>query len=114
MANIAQAHSPAFSAKTKKGFWPRGRRASRQVAFYAMISPWLIGFLLLGVIPLAVGLLASFTNYDGLNVVGFKWIGFWVLLRVFQDSEAIYAFRRTLLWCALNVPIWLALSFTLA
>ncbi|MCC6456250.1 MAG: sugar ABC transporter permease [Caldilineaceae bacterium] len=115
MANIAQARPSAYAAKSNRRFWgPRGRRASRTMAFYAMISPWLIGFLLLGVIPLVVGLLASFTNYDGLNVNAFKWIGTRNYSRVFQDSEAIYAFRRTLLWSALNVPIWLALSFTLA
>lgn len=114
MTNLAPARS-AYAAKPGKRAWrPRGRRAARTFAFYAMISPWLIGFVLLGVIPLVVGLLASFTNYDGLNVDAFKWIGTRNYSRVLQDSEAIHAFRRTMLWSALNVPIWLALSFTLA
>ena len=34
--------------------------------------------------------------------------------RVFLDSEAINAFYRTVLWCLLNVPLWLAASFSLA
>ncbi len=116
MANITQVAPSSYAPKTNKRFWsrPRSRRAGRVIAFYAMISPWLIGFLLLGVIPLIVGMLASFTNYDGLNVDAFKWLGMRNYSRVFQDSEALYAFRRTLLWSALNVPIWLALSFTLA
>jgi multiple sugar transport system permease protein len=114
MANIAQARPSAYAAKTNKGFWPRGRRAARMTAFYAMISPWLIGFILLGIVPLVVGLLASFTNYDGINVSDFRWVGGRNYNRIFQDSEALLAFRRTLLWSALNVPIWLALSFTLA
>jgi multiple sugar transport system permease protein len=116
MANITQLSPSAYAPKTNKRFWqrPRSRRVSRNIAFYAMISPWLIGFLLLGVIPLVVGLLASFTNYDGLNVGDFKWVGSRNYSRVFQDSEAIYAFGRTLLWSALNVPIWLILSFSLA
>src|SRR5688500_20094455 len=114
MANIAQARSTAYAPKTDRGFFrARGRRATRTMAFYAMISPWLIGFLLLGVIPLVVGLLASFTNYDGLNVNAFKWIGARNYSLDFQDSKAIHAFRRTLLWNALNVQIWLPLSFTL-
>jgi multiple sugar transport system permease protein len=83
-------------------------------AFYAMISPWLIGFLLLGVIPLIVGLITSFTNYDGINVATVKWLGMRNYSRVLQDSEALLAFRRTLLWSALNVPLWLIVSFTLA
>lgn len=115
MANTAQLRPPASAAKTNRRFWqPRGRRAARSYAFYAMISPWLIGFILLGVVPLVVGLLASLTNYDGINVDSFKWIGMRNYGRVFQDSEALHAFRRTLLWSALNVPIWLALSFVLA
>jgi multiple sugar transport system permease protein len=84
------------------------------IAFYAMISPWLIGFLLLGVIPLVVGLITSFTNYDGINVATVKWLGIRNYSRVLQDSEAQLAFRRTLLWSALNVPLWLIISFTLA
>ena len=115
MANTVQARPPTYAAKTNKWFWqPRSRRAARTYAFYAMLSPWLIGFILLGVIPLVVGLLASFTNYDGINVASFKWIGIRNYNRVLQDSEALHAFRRTLLWSALNVPIWLVLSFVLA
>src|SRR5690242_16273025 len=102
MANITEINPSVYPSKTEKRFWrrPRSRRASRNIAFCAMISPWLIGFLLLGVIPLVVGLLASFTNYDGLNVSDFKWLGTRNYSRIFQDSEAIYAFGRTLLWSA--------------
>ncbi|MBV7330399.1 sugar ABC transporter permease [Chloroflexi bacterium TSY] len=99
----------------KRSWWSRrSRRTTRRLAFYAMISPWLIGFIALGVIPLVVGLLTSFTNYDGLNVDTVKWIGTRNYERVFLDSEAQHAFRRTLLWSLLNVPIWLVLSFILA
>lgn len=116
MANFVQTRQSAYTAQTPKRAWwqPRSRRAARQFAFYAMITPWLVGFILLGVVPLVVGLLASFTNYDGLNVDTVKWIGSRNYQRVFQDSEAIHAFRRTLLWSALNVPIWLIFSFILA
>lgn len=116
MANLAQTTPTMGQAQSQKRTWwqPRNRRAARSLAFYAMISPWLIGFLVLGVIPLVVGLLASFTNYDGLNVDAYKWIGMRNYNRIFQDSEALAAFQRTLLWSALNVPIWLVLSFTLA
>lgn len=79
-----------------------------------MISPWVIGFVLLGIVPLVVGFAASFTNYDGINVDSVKWLGLRNYGRIWQDSEALYAFRRTLLWSALNVPIWLTLSFSLA
>jgi multiple sugar transport system permease protein len=79
-----------------------------------MVAPWLIGFVLLGVVPLVVGLITSFTNYDGLNIDNVKWIGTRNYSRVLQDSEALYAFRRTIVWSLLNVPLWLVLSFSLA
>jgi multiple sugar transport system permease protein len=79
-----------------------------------MIAPWFLGLIFLGVIPLGVGFAASFTNYDGLNIDTVRWIGTRNYERVFQDSEALHSFRRTLLWSALNVPLWLAASFTLA
>jgi multiple sugar transport system permease protein len=114
MANITQVSPSAYPAQTQKRARWRSRRAARQFAFYAMISPWLIGFVLLGVIPLVVGFLASFSNYDGLNVDTVKWVGLRNYSRVFQDSEAQLAFGRTLMWSALNVPIWLIVSFSLA
>jgi multiple sugar transport system permease protein len=116
MAHIAQSSPSPYAAKARKGFFgqARGRRGSRAFMFYMMIMPWFLGFLLLGVIPLVVGLLASFTNYDGLNVDTFKWLGTRNYERVLQDSEALHSFRRTLLWSLINVPMWLIISFTMA
>jgi multiple sugar transport system permease protein len=115
MANLAKASPSAYHTPARTKIWrPHTRRRARTIAFYAMISPWLIGFLLLGVIPLIVGLITSFTNYDGINVATVKWLGTRNYSRVLQDSEALLAFRRTLLWSALNVPLWLIVSFTLA
>jgi len=104
------------SAKIKKRFWqrPLTRRTSRTIAFYAFISPWLLGFILLGIIPLLVGLAASLTNYDGLSVATVRFIGLRNYTRFFEDQDALYAFRRTLLWSAINVPVWLVISFALA
>lgn len=116
MANLAQAPSSTYSVQVPRRSrrrW-RGRRASRAIAFYALVAPWLIGFILLGIVPLVVGLLASFSNYDGVNIDNVKWIGLRNYNRVFLDTEAQNAFRRTLLWSLLNVPFWLIASFTLA
>jgi multiple sugar transport system permease protein len=102
--------------KGKRRFWqrPLTRRTSRTIAFYAFISPWLLGFVLLGIIPLLVGLLISLTNYDGLSVATVKFIGLRNYTRFLEDEDALHAFRRTLLWSAINVPIWLVVSFALA
>jgi multiple sugar transport system permease protein len=78
------------------------------------IAPWLIGFVVLGVLPLAIGLLISFTNYDGLNLANVRFIGLGNYARVVSDPDTGYALSRTLIWSALNVPIWLLFSLSLA
>ena len=66
------------------------------------------------VLPLSGGFALSFTNYDGLNLGSLKFLGSKNYTRIFQDADAMYSFRRVLLWTALNVPLWLCSSFVLA
>jgi len=90
------------------------RRRRKTVAFYMFIAPWLIGFVVLGIIPLVLGFLTSLTNYDGLNLPTIKFLGLRNYARAFADPDVTYSFGRTLVWAALNLPIWLGLSFALA
>lgn len=90
------------------------RRQRRAIAFYAFIAPWLIGFLLLTVVPLVLGFLTSLTNYDGLNLNNLRFVGINNYTRILQDSEALYAISRTLVWTAISVPVWLVSAFALA
>ena len=107
---VASAQPPA---KKRRRYLTRQQR--RTVTFYAMVSPWLVGFILLGVFPLVVGVLTSFTNYDGLNFNSFKWVGFSNYTRgLFDDPDVIFSFKRTIVWGLLNLPLWLLISFTLA
>ncbi len=86
----------------------------RTIAFYLFIAPWLIGFVLLQVVPLVIGFLTSLTNYDGLNLANIKFVGADNYARVFTDPDAVFSFGRTLRWSALNTPAWIILSFVLA
>lgn len=90
------------------------RKARKTAAFYVFIAPWLIGFLLLGVIPMVLGFLTSLTNYDGLNLDSLKFVGLRNYERILSDSDAMFGVTRTLAWSALNVPVWLIGSFLLA
>jgi multiple sugar transport system permease protein len=90
------------------------RRQRRTLQFYMFISPWLIGFILLGVFPLVVGFLTSTTNYDGLNLLNLKFLGAANYLRAFQDPEVKFSFSRTIAWLLVNLPLWLITSFILA
>lgn len=90
----------------------RGRRRRR--TFYAFTSPWLIGFVLFTVFPLAFGFWISLTNYDGLNLSNLDFVGLYNYTTAFRDPNVAFTFKRTLVWTALNLPIWLVLSFLMA
>jgi multiple sugar transport system permease protein len=90
------------------------RTQRRTATFYAFITPWLLGFIFLGLFPLVVGFLTSLTNYDGLNLATIKFVGLDNYLRAFTDPDVSFSLVRTLLWGLLNLPCWLILSFTLA
>lgn len=82
--------------------------------FYAFLSPWLIIFITLGVLPLLYGLYLSFTNFTGFNMNQLKFVGISNYQTVFQDSESMYALGRTLLVTAINVPLSLVIGLLLA
>ena len=110
---VAEAVPKSEQKQVRRRHLTRNQR--RTVTFYAMVSPWLIGFILLGVFPLVVGVLTSFTNYDGLNFNSFKWVGFGNYTRgIFDDPDVIFSLKRTLVWGALNLPLWMIISFSLA
>jgi len=90
------------------------RKRRRMIAFYLFIAPWLLGFVLLWIIPLVVGFLMSLTNYDGLNLDRLTFVGLNNYVRAFQDVDVRFAFARTLGWNLFNVPLWLIASFGLA
>jgi len=108
---MAQLAADQVEVVRKRGL---SRRQQRTLAFYLFISPWLITFIALGVIPLILGFLTSLTNYDGLNFAILKFVGLRNYIRAFQDPEALFSAGRTVAWLVANLPTWLVLSFALA
>jgi multiple sugar transport system permease protein len=90
------------------------RARQKTTAFYLFIAPWLIGFILLSIAPLGVGFVTSLTNYDGFDPADAKFVGLNNYERAFTDKDTSYSLGRTLLWTAINTPIWLVLSFGMA
>jgi multiple sugar transport system permease protein len=93
---------------------PLSRAKQRTLAFYLFASPWIIGFIFLGIFPLIVGLLISFSNYDGINIDTVKLVGFRNYQRAFIDPDVSFSAGQTLLWLTVNLPSWMILSFLLA
>lgn len=110
--SMATSQSLAQHTQTRKRRLSRPQR--KALSFYAFIAPWLLGLIFLGILPMIVGLLTSLTNYDGLNLESVKFVGLRNYTRAFEDPDTVYSMTRTLLWSAMNVPIWLILSFGLA
>ena len=92
----------------------RRRTVRRAVTFYLLISPWLVGFLILGALPLVAAFVMSLTNYDGLNLEYIRFVGIENYARALGDADAQYALGRTLLLMAVVVPVGLALQLALA
>jgi len=96
----------------------KGRRMNRSqrrsMTFYAFLSPWLLGVVFLTAIPLIAGFLISLTNYDGLNLNDLTFKGLGQYAKAFSDPYVGFSLGRTLLWAALNLPLWMVLSFVLA
>jgi multiple sugar transport system permease protein len=107
----ANASARLMPPQRRKGL----NRAQRRTAtFYLFISPWLITFVLLGIIPLIIGLSTSFTNYDGMNFASMKFVGLRNYLRAFSDKDVPFSLVRTIYWGLLNLPIWMGFSFLIA
>src|SRR5438552_12414203 len=92
----------------------RGRAWRETRSFYLFIAPWLIGFVLLSVVPLALGFATSLTNYDGFNLDNLKFRGLANYARILDDDDDVYSFGRTLVFAALNVPLGIAAALGLA
>jgi multiple sugar transport system permease protein len=94
----------------------RGRRRWSRYSgrtFYLFVAPWVLGFLLLTVIPLTYALLVSFTNFDGISP-HWHWIGLANYIELLQTSDTWYSLSRTFLFTVITVPLSIAGGLGLA
>ena len=105
-----QTAQPALRARVKVG--PRSRR---EIAwFYVFISPWLVGFLFLTLVPMVMGFGLSLSNFNGLNWATMKFVGAANYLHALTDSQLWSSLRLTLLFTVVSVPLGLVVSMGLA
>jgi len=80
------------------------------INFYAYISPWLIGFIVLTAYPMVASLYLSFTNSDMGEKADF--IGLQNFIHAFtEDQQFLISFKNTLVYVLLFVPSSLIISF---
>lgn len=81
---------------------------------YAFLSPWLIGFLALTLIPMVATLVFSFTNIDLAQEEPLRFVGLHNYERLIGDTQTWASLGVTLKYAAISLPIGLILPFTLA
>lgn len=90
-----------LSIRRRETFW-----------FYALISPWVIGFLAFTAGPLLASLFFSFTRYDIVSPP--VWSGLANYLRLLEDDLFLQALKVTTLYTFITVPLGIAISLSLA
>lgn len=79
---------------------------------YMMIAPWLILFIIFGIIPVVVAIGLSFTSFDMLNMPKFNGLDNFV--RLFLDDDIFrIALKNTLIMAIVTGPLGYLLNFVL-
>lgn len=102
------------SARTASAGRPRSTMtARRHRAFYLFTSPWIIGFLLLTIVPMAYALWLSFTTFDGISP-NWHYVGLGNYRELFSDSVTWDSLGRAGLFAVISVPLSIVAGLGLA
>ena len=96
-------------SKTKK----RNIYSKQNWAFYIMLIPFVCFFTLFTLIPALVGIISSFTNFNGMSMPDFVGIDNYSRL-IFRDPTFLIVFKNTLLQALIVGPVGFILSFAVA
>lgn len=95
---------------------PKGMTLNRsQKQFWlglAFASPYIVGFLLLTMLPFIQSFYFSFTEYDIFSKP--KWVGFDNYIKIFQDDNFYKSLSNTFYMAFISVPISLVVSLLIA
>jgi multiple sugar transport system permease protein len=83
----------------------RGWRRYRARTFYLFAAPWILGFVLLTLMPVLYALGVSFTNYDGASPI-WRFIGVRNYVEIFTSSPQVWeSMVRTIGYALIVVPL---------
>lgn len=105
-AKATRADSPAPPRQQR-------RRRQREGAAWVFLSPWVLGAVVLTLLPMAVSLYLSFTDYDLFNAP--RWVGFRNYVQMFTEDPRYWrSVGATLTYVVIAVPLQLALALAVA
>jgi len=108
---MAVATAPQGATKNRFGMTKREWR--NQMLGLLFIAPWLLGFLLLALIPLIMSLYYGFTRYDLIGEA--RWIGLGNYERLFTtDPDFKIVLYNTFYYVILGVPFGMVVAFLIA
>ena len=102
-----------MASSVKKQPKKRMSRAARREAIsgYLYLLPNFIGFFIFTAIPIILGLLISFTDYNGFKC---NFVGLHNYIKMFGDSQFKAALVNNLIYSLVSVPLTIAFSLILA
>jgi multiple sugar transport system permease protein len=93
-------------------FWPRTKLARKEaLAFYAFVSPWLIGFLVFTLYPMLASAYYSLTVY---NVVDMNFVGLQNFKELIADDKFYHSLWVTGKYTLVGVPLGIAVALAVA
>ena len=101
--------SPSRAARARRRFW---RELRRDVEGYVVIGPWLVGFLVFTLGPMAASAVLAFTNYDLLTPP--EWTGLTNYRRSVGDPLIPLVLYNTAYYTLLAVPAQVAVALVMA
>jgi multiple sugar transport system permease protein len=81
---------------------------------YLFISPWIVGFVLFTLLPMAAALVFSFTDFDLRRPDEIRFIGFRNYERLLADGEVAHSLAITVRFILITVPLNLLFALGLA
>ena len=81
---------------------------------FAFLSPWIVGFLALTLIPMVATLAFTFTNIDLAQEEPVRFVGLDNYARLVGDGDAWRSLFVTLKYAALSLPVGLVIPFSIA
>jgi multiple sugar transport system permease protein len=103
---------PAGRARTRTASSKRPKR-QREGAAWVFLSPWVLGAVVLTLLPMAVSLYLSFTDYDLFNAP--HWVGLRNYTQMFTEDPRYWrSVGTTLTYVVIAVPLQLGLALVVA
>jgi len=104
----------SFSIKSLRGLSPRAKREAKYGLTF--ISPWIVGFLIFTLIPMAATIIFTFTNISiGTSAAGtYKFVGLQNYLTLLKDSQVPSSMMITIRFGLIALPIGLFIPLGLA